>query len=261
MKRLIVLLFLLPLFGFSQILNIERYKIEKDTTKHFMFKATAGLNIYNRSASEENPVNLFGYNVDVNAMYHPKKHAYIAIGKLDYLRINDSDFLNFGFLHTRVNFFRENNINYEVFAQYSFDNFRGLEPRMLIGGGVRKNIVKDENLSLVLGVGLLYEKERWIHPVSQNIERVGFLKNSNYLSFRNTINDFLDLNTIGYYQVGYDNNISDFRHRISGITTLNTKISSRFSLTNSFEINYEDKPIVPVTKMIFAFKTGISLDL
>lgn len=260
MKKIFILLLFFPLFSSAQILNIERYKIEKDTARHFMFKATAGINIYNRSASALDPVNLFGYNVDVNTMYYPKKHAFIIIGKLDYLKINDNDFLNFGFLHARINFFRENNINYEVFSQYSFDNFRRLEPRILVGSGVRKNLVKDENISLVLGVGLLYEKERWKHPVDGHTITTDFLKSSNYLSFRYSVNEFLDLNTISYYQVGYDNNISSFRHRISSIITTNTKISSGFSLTNSLEMNYEDKPIVPITKLIFAFKTGISLD-
>lgn len=261
MKKLYAIILLLPLFNYSQILNIERFKIEKDTARHFKFKATAGIDIYNRSASAESPVNLFGYNVDVNAMYYPKKHAYIALGKLDYLRINEDDFLNFGFLHGRVNFYRENNINYEVFAQYSFDNFRGLEPRIIAGGGVRKNLIKNNNISLVLGVGALYENERWVHPVEGNAINVNFVKSSNYLSFRYTLNEFLDLNTINYYQVGYDRSISNFRHRISSITTLNTKISSTFSLTNSFEMNYEDKPIVPITRFIFSFRTGISLDL
>lgn len=260
MKKLLVLFLLLPLFSSSQILNIERYKIERDTTRHFMFKATAGLNLYNRSASADDPVNLFGYNVDVNAMYYPKKHAYIVIGNLDYLKINDDDFLNFGFFHTRVNFFRENNLNYEAFAQYSFDNFRGLDPRILVGAGIRKKLISDENISFILGIGLLYERERWKHPVDENMITANFLKNSNYLSFRYSINEFLDLNTINYYQVGYDNDISSFRHRFSSITTLNTKISSRFSLTNSMEMNYEDKPIVPITKFIFAFKTGFSFD-
>lgn len=261
MKKLYAITLLLPLLNYSQILNIERFKIEKDTAKSFMFKATAGVDVYNRSASAESPVNLFGYSVDINAMYYPKKHAYIAVGKLDYLRINEDDFLNFGFLHGRVNLFRENNINYELFAQYSFDNFRGLEPRVIAGGGIRKNLIKNEALTFVLGVGLMYENERWIHPTEGNVVNVSFLKSSNYLSFRYTLNEFLDLNTMNYYQVGYDNGISSFRHRISSITTLNTKITSKFSLTNSLEINYEDKPIVPITKFIFAFSTGFSLDL
>lgn len=225
-----------------------------------MLKATAGLNIYNRSAAEDSPVNLTGYNVDLNAMYYPGKHAYVFISKLDYLKINDSDFLNFGFIHGRIHFFREKDINYELFTQYSYDNFRGLDPRILAGVSVRKNLIKNENITFLFGIGLLYEKERWIHPHTEIPIEVNFLKNSNYLSFRYTINEFLDLNTLNYYQIGYDKQIRNFRHRISSMTTLNTRITSRFSLTNSIELNYEDKPVVPITKLIFAFRTGFSYD-
>lgn len=245
----------------SQILNIERYKIEKDTTKPFMLKATAGLNIYNRSAAADSPVDLFGYNANINAMYYPNKHAFIAVSRFDYLKINDNDFLNFGFFHGGVNFYRENDINYDVYSQYSYDNFRGLHPRVIGGGSLRKNLIKNDQLSFVLGIGGFFEHEIWENPITNQQIEVNLFKNSNYLSLRLSVNDFLDFNTMNYYQVGYDNSINSFRHRISSITNINTKISERFSLTNSFEINYEDKPIVPITKLIFAVRTGISVDL
>lgn len=247
--------------GQGQILNIERYKIEKDTAKVFTFKTTAGLNIYNRSAAADNPVDLFGYNININALYYPNKHAFMFVSKFDYLKINDNDFLNFGFIHGRVNFNRDEDINYDVYSQYSYDNFRGLHPRVIAGGSIRKNLIKNDNISFVLGIGGFFEHERWDNPITEEQVEVNLFKNSNYLSFRMSVNDFLDINTMNYYQVGYDNAINSFRHRISSITNINTKISERFSLTNSFEINYEDKPIVPITKLIFAFRTGISLDL
>lgn len=201
MKFVALLFFILSSFiAQSQILNIERYKIEKDTTKHFMFKTTFGLNIFNRSASEDSPVNLFGYNLDVNAMYYPDKHAYILVSKFDYLRINDNDFLNFGFLHGRINFLRENKLNYDVFTQYSYDNFRGLDPRIIVGGSLRYNLIKNESLSLVLGVGGFFESERWLNPMTEETVEINLFKNSNYLSFRYTINEILDLNTMNYYQ-------------------------------------------------------------
>lgn len=256
-----LLLFFVTLTGQSQILNIERYKIKKDTSKVFTFKTTAGLNIYNRSAAADSPVDLFGYNINLNALYYPNKHAYMFISKFDYLKINDNDFLNFGFVHGRINFNREEDINYDVYSQYSYDNFRGLHPRVVAGGSIRRNLIKSEKISFVLGIGGFFEHEKWDIPNTDEQIEVNLVKSSNYLSFRMSVNDFLDLNTMNYYQVGYDSEISSFRHRISSITNINTKISERFSLTNSFEINYEDRPIVPITKLIFSFRTGISVDL
>ncbi|MCH7403792.1 DUF481 domain-containing protein [Belliella kenyensis] len=259
-KIIFLLLVFFPFVSESQILNIEKSRLEKDTTKVFMLKTVAGMNIYNRSAAADDPVNLFGYNLDINALYYPGKHGYMFISKFDYLRINDSDFLNFGMVHGRVNFLRENTINFETFIQYSFDNFRGLDPRWIVGGSVRHSLISTDKISLLYGLGGMYEYEKWADPYQDRFVEVGFIKSSNYLSFRATINDFVDFNTVNYYQVGYDNNISAFRHRISNSTILNTKLNERFSISNSFEISYEDRPIVPITKVIYSFRTGLSFN-
>lgn len=244
----------------AQILNIEKLRMKKDTAKYFRFKTTFGINAFNRSAGENDPVRMFGYNLDLNAIYYPGRHAYVFISNLDYLNVNDEDVLNFGFLHGRANFLRKEKINYETFIQYSFDNFRGLDPRLLVGGSVRLNMIRSERVDLVLGVGGFQEWETWQHPYSEEVVQVSLVKSSNYFSLRATLNEYLSLNLINYYQVGYDKSISDFRQRISSSTILNTKITKRLSLTNTFDISYENRPIVPITKAIFALKVGLSLD-
>lgn len=251
---------MLPLFGNAQILNIERSRIEKDTSKVFLFKAVAGLNVFNRSAAADEPVNLFGYNLDVNALYYPGKHGYMIMSKFDYLRINDSDFLNFGMIHGRVNFLRERNTNYEAFTQYSFDNFRGLDPRWIAGGSIRHTFIKSDKITFLFGIGGMYEFEKWQVPNSEEFVELSLFKSSNYLTFQATLNDYVDINMVNYYQVGYDRSIDAFRNRISNSTILNTKLTEKFSITNTFEISYEDKPVVPITNVIFAFRTGLSIN-
>lgn len=259
-RILVIALFLTSFSTHAQILNIERYRLEKDTTKNLMIKATAGLNLFNRSAAADAPVNLFGYNWDINSMYHTGKHALIFVSNFDYLRINENDFLNFGLVHGRAVYNREKSQNFETYVQYSFDNFRGLAPRWIIGGTYRNKLVKSEKITLVLGIGALYENETWEDPYGEGFVQVSFIKSANYASLRWTINEFVDLNLVNYYQVGYDRDIRAFRNRISGTANLNTKITDRFSFKNSFEYSYEDKPIVPITPFIFAIRTGISFD-
>ncbi len=225
-----------------------------------MLKTNAGLSIYNRSAAADAPVNLFGYNFDVNSIYYPGKHAYMFISKFDYLRINESDFLNFGYLHGRINFLRDKRVNYETYVQFSYDNFRGLDPRWVLGGAVRHNLVKEDNFTFIFGVGGLYEFEKWLHPETGELVEASLFKSSNYVSLQWTINQFVDFNMVNYYQVGYDRSISSFRNRISNSTILNTKLTDMFSLTNTFEIAYEDQPIVPITRLIYSFKTGLAIN-
>ncbi len=226
-----------------------------------MLKATLGLNVFNRSAAENQPVNLFGYNVNVNAIAYPGQHAYIFVSRFDYLRINENDFLNFGFVHGRANFLRDRQINYETFGQYSYDNFRRLNPRWVVGGAVRHHLIREEKITLTVGVGGIYEFERWQHPFTDEFVEVSFLKSSNYFTLRATLNEFVDFNTVNYYQVGYDQAAGVWRHRLNGSLNVNTKITSRFSLTNAFDISYEDKPIIPITRLIYSFRAGMSVDL
>lgn len=244
----------------AQILNIERHRLKSDTVQ-FLMNARFGLNINNRSAAEDAPVNLFGVNTAANAIYKGEKHGYIFVGQTDYLSINDSEFLNFGFAHFRVNFFRERKLNYELFTQASYDNFRGLDPRIIGGGGVRFRAVETEKAELTLGLGGFYEYERWQIPNTENFTEVDFVKLSLYTSVRKDFNENLTFNAVIYYQGGYDGGISAVRHRVSGNVNLNTKITERFSLNNSFEFSYEDKPIVPITKFIYALRTGVLISL
>lgn len=260
-KNFIMAFFLLTAFAVDgQILNMEKYRADGDSLKKYALNIGGSLTINNRSASADEPVNLFGYNFSIHGIYKPKKHAFIFIAHRNFLRINDSPFLNFGYAHARVNFLRENKLNYEVFTQISDDNFRGLRPRVIAGGSLRYRLVEKDNSELIFGTGGFYEYEKWIHPVdNQNVE-INLLKSTNNIVFRFAVSETFNLNGILYYQVGYDKDIKKFRNRYSGEINLNAKISKKLNLVNSFNYSYEDRPIVPVTPFIFSFTTGINME-
>ncbi len=262
-KTIFLLIFFvtLPFLSEAQILNIERLRLEKDTAKNFLVKLTAELNAYNRSADPDNPANFLGYNLDFNSIYYPNKHAYTLMGRFDYVELNNANVVNFGFLHGRINFLRERNVSYETFIQYSYDGFRGLDPRWLAGGAIRFKLFKNEKTTFILSTGAMYEYEKWqVRNSDQQIE-ANFFKSSNYLSIRHSLNEIIDFNMVSYYQTGYDKKIKAFRNRLSTSIILNSKLTNRLSWKNSFDMSYEDKPIIDITKLIYSFKTGISLDL
>jgi len=169
--------------------------------------------------------------------------------------------LNFGFAHLRGHLYHEGATSVEIYGQYSYDNFRGLDPRMLLGANIRQTLTSSESVELTAGVGPMYEWERWQHPNTDVIQEVSFLKLNTFLVVRKSISEWVDLNAITYYQVGYDNDISALRHRWSGTVNINTRLSKRWSLNNAFQYSYEDKPIVPITKFIFDWRVGLSIDL
>jgi len=245
----------------GQILNMEKLRLEQDTAKNLLSKTTIGLTANNRSGAEDEPAHLFAFNFDVNLMYYPGRHAYILVSKFDYLRVNDEGVMNFGYLHARSNFLRERKFNYETFVQYSFDNPRGLDTRWIFGGGLRHDIFKTDKTTFLIGVGGMFEQESWRYPRTERYMQADLFKSSNYLSLQSAITDYLDLNLVSYYQTGHDSSIDAFRNRLSFSLILNTKLTDKLSLTNSFDMAYEDKPIIPITKLIYTLKTGISIDL
>jgi len=244
----------------AQILNIEKHRLNSDSS-NFLFKGSAGMQLYNRSAAADEPVNLYGVNVSLNAQYSAGEHAFIAIAQSNYLEINENPWLNFGFAHLRGHFFSDRSTSFETYGQYSYDNFRGLDPRVLLGANIRQALTKNGKFELIVGGGPMYEWENWNHPSTQEVREVSFLKLSSFIILRQSLSEWVDFNTIVYYQSGYDEAIGDFRHRYSGTVNINTRLSKRWSLNNSFHYNYEDRPIVPITKFIFDWRVGLSIDL
>lgn len=252
---------ILPFLLSAQILNMEKLRMEQDTAKHFLSKATIGLTANNRSGAEDEPAHLFAFNFDINLMFYPGKHAYILVSKFDYLKVNKEGLMNYGYLHARSNFLRKRRFNYETFVQYSFDNARGLDTRWIFGGGIRHDIFKTDKTTFLFGVGGMFEQEKWRYPLTDRFVQANLFKSSNYLSLQSAINEYIDLNLVNYYQTGYDSTIEGFRNRLSVSLILNAKLTERLSLTNSFDLAYEDKPVVPITKLIYTLKTGISINL
>lgn len=245
----------------AQILNLEKYRADGDSIKKFAFNFNGSFNVNNRSAAQDNPVNLLGYNVSLDAIYTPDKHGYIFLAHRNFLRINDSPFLNFGFIHGRINFLRKNNLNYETFVQVSDDNFRGLNPRFIAGGSIRYRVLDLDETEITIGTGGFYEFEKWLNPINDQMVEVNFIKSSSNIVFRHTFNKSFHANGIVYYQFGYDKNIQRFRNRYSLDLNFNSKITDRFSLTTHFDLSYDDRPIVPITPFIYAVRVGLGFDL
>jgi hypothetical protein len=236
---------------------MEKHRVEQDSGNFSALNINLNFSLFNRSADADNPVNLLGLNNRFQFFRKQGKHGYIFIHQLDYLRINENPWLNTGFNHLRVHFWRANDRSMEVYAQHSYDNFRRLNPRIVGGVNARFKGIQDSIFSLSFGIGPMYEREWWRHPTTEELVEVSFLKLNFYTSFRWKIADNIDMNGLAYYQAGYDPGIADVRHRVFFSTNLLTRITRRVSLNTSFEFNYEDKPIIPITPFIFDIRNGL----
>lgn len=257
--------FVLILLGTSnlqgQIMNIEKFRLDSLSRKNpFRLKLEANFDVYNRSATEEERAEFIALGSEISSIYAPGKHFYMLLGEIHYVENNSKEILNNGNLHVRSTLNFRNKYSPELFAQIQFDDFRGLNYRAIAGGAFRWNAIREKKFMLTLGAGPMYEFERWKSLEDQSITEVDFVKLSSNVIIRWTISTHVDFNTIIYYQVGYDDEISRARNRYNNNTNLNFRITELISFKMGLRLAYEDRPIVPITKFIYSVENGISLN-
>ena len=237
----------------AQILNFEKYRKPGDTEKQksLVGQVSLDFSLNNRSLNQNGEADLYvGTNIASDVAYFLADHAYYLFGDLVYSAVGEQEITSTGFIHARANLLRRRFLSYELFAQSQFDQARGMDQRLLAGGGLRFKLADTEQNKLAIGTGLMLEKEKW------ESQHKSLLKTTNYISFAHRFNDRIRFSTIGYYQTGYDDMIEALRNRISGEFVLQANIFGSFSYTTSFFIFYEDKPIELVNKLIFSLTNG-----
>jgi hypothetical protein len=259
-------LFFLTSKADAQILNIERSRIERDSANYFTGKAGLNFSMFNRNAGKDNPNNYLQLTFDGNVAFISARHSYLLLNYYNYLLVNyDSKeqrntVASTGYSHFRTNLLFKNPLSYELFVQAQADKARGLDLRTLVGGGIRYRLLRTKNSAIYVGTGWMHEHEEWENPEQeQRLIVSDLLKSTNYLSLRTKLSEQVSTEGIVYYQVGPDKRIDRFRNRVSGDVTLQVKLTSRFSFRTNFNCVYEDEPIVPITKFVYAVSNGVQV--
>ncbi|WP_439883042.1 DUF481 domain-containing protein [Pontibacter sp. MBLB2868] len=222
--------------------------------------------MFNRNAGKNNPNNYLQLTFTGDLAYISVHHSYLLLNYYNYLLVNyDSDELrntvaSTGYSHFRVNLFRRRKLSYELFTQIQADKARGLELRTLAGGGLRLALLREKDVSVYFGTGLMQEHEEWEDPEEEGrLVTSDLFKSTNYISTKAKISDNVSTESIVYYQVGHDAKADIFRNRVSGDVSLNFKLNTKLSFRTNFSCTYEDEPIVPVTHFVYAITNGIQV--
>jgi len=251
----------------AQILNIEKARVDQDSANYLTGKLGVNFSVYNQNAGKNNPNNYLQFTFDGNLAYVSSQNSYLLINNYNYLLVNFTSeeqrntVASTGYSHFRVNFLRKRRLSYELFAQIQADKARGLELRSLEGGGLRIAILRENDVNVYVGTGLMHEHEEWKDLGQEGVgyQIADLIKSTNYISTKVKLSEQLATEGIVYYQFGYDNNIERMRNRVSGNVSLDVKLNSKFSFRTSFSCTFEDRPIVPVTKFVYALTNGIQL--
>ena len=245
----------------AQILNVERERYSSDSSHYFTGNASLNFSVFNRTAAADNPTRLVSANANAQLSYIADKHLYMWLNHLEYLEINNAPFNHFAYTHLRANFLHKRRLSYEVFAQYQYDLLRGLDRRLLAGGGLRLRLIKSKKLDLHYGLGGKFEEEMWQNPKSEVplLVNTDFWKSTQYLSVFYRINEQARLNTIVYHQATYDQTVGYFRQRYMGDIQLTFGLSKWLSFRSNFNFAYDNAPIVDITKFIYNISNGIQV--
>lgn len=253
--------FVAPSWSHAQIMNIEKFRLDSLSRENpFQFKLEANFDFYNRSATAEEQAEFVALGSELSSVYAPGDHFYMVLGEISYVENNANKILNNGNIHLRTTFNYRKKLSPELFAQAQYDDFRGLSDRLLGGAALRWNMMRENNFLLTFGTGPIYEYERWRDFTSDNVKEVRFIKISTNVIIRWTIGEYIDFNSVFYYQVGYDNSINSTRNRVTNSSNLNFQISEKISFKTGLRFAYEDRPIIPITKFIYSVENGISLN-
>ena len=128
--------------------------------------------------------------------------------------------------------------------------------RFLAGGGARWRPYSNENSFMHIGIGLFFENEKWKDFEGQFIYK-NIWKTSNYISANLNLGNNGSLTMSMYYQGGYDTEDDVFRNRLSGVIGLEFGIIRQLKFVLDFSIHYEDRPIIPINKIVYRLSNGL----
>ena len=250
----------------AQILNVEKTRIKGDSANYFLGNIGVDFNINNRNLDDSGQASYFiSIRATSDVGYLSKHHSFFLLSEFQYNATSQQSINSTGYGHFRSTFLRKRKLSYEGYAQIQYDQGRGMVFRGLVGGGLRLRLYEKERSNLYVGVGIMREREVWEVPnneaseVASNTIGINIWKNSNYLTTYVSLNQNVSFNAITYFQTGYDPQSDFFRHRVSLDANLLIKISTRLAFRTTAGFTYENRPIVPIAKLVYSVTNGIQV--
>lgn len=258
-KYLLFLFFLFSNFvNRAQVLNINTRDVISDSADYWMGWVDFFFEMDNRSPTPDEDASLLTLESSIDIIYVSDQHAYYLSGELNHYQATGDPVISTGYAHVRMDLKRKSKLSGEWYTQFNFDHSRHLQLRVIAGAGLKYQLVQKEEVDFDVGMGLMYEHEKW-----ENLARDGthtfndMLKSSNYIKTNIELTDNINLAYISYYQIGYDDTIEDYRQRVSAQLQLEFEFSKHFSFMVEGSVHYENKPVIPINKTIYGIQNGL----
>ncbi len=241
---------------FSQVLNIEKFRISSDSTRHLTGQLEFGFR------AKKQDVDLFDYTLKSNVFYFSKTKAYFFLSELRSTKVANKRGEYGGFAHARIALNRKK-ITPEIFSQIQFDRGIGLDNRRIFGAVLREQLYTSSKSYLHTNQGFFYELETW-----ENRDSLGsakylinpFVKFSANLTYEQKVATNVYWFSTVYFQSRPEPNYF-FKPRLSGEAVLRFKVNAKISWSNSFTFTYDMLPVIRLARYYHQIKSTLTLDL
>lgn len=172
------------------------------------------------------------------------------------LKTEDQKYTHLRYLH-KLN---EETLYGELFFQGKENVFKGIDRRLLIGGGIRWRFLSDAEWGkFYLGLGAFHENiDYTVSPtapagtVAEADESKARL--NSYLAYTHTVSDSAEVNLVGYYQPSFEESGD---HYTSFMAELEVHVVYELYLSFIYEIDYDSRPPAGVKKQDRMTKTSL----
>lgn len=245
--------------AFSQVLHTENFNVIIDTTKVLKGNFTPSFRYRNL---KEDFLEI-GNTADVSVRFG--KNAFTVANRIEYSVLGDENILSGGFLYLEYANLQSKKIALEPFFQMHWNEVRGLDTKYAGGINLRWRALVKNNTGLFVGIGSLYEYERWSYsgvpddllPIDQSAIEINRFRGNSYISFKQKFGDLFDLDISGYYQP-YLSSLFD-NYRLASSFELTYNFTKYIGLRLLYQNIYDSSPLVQIDKLYHDVNFGITI--
>jgi hypothetical protein len=232
--------------GFSQIVNIERARMQSDTVG-WLGSAGASLSLTRNSQQ------VFNSDLDAHIQYKSKKNLYLLLGNYGFLKGGNTKLIDYAFLHLRFNTKITRTLRWEIFTQLQDNVINRIQWRFLLGTGPRFKLVSTKICRLYAAALLMYEQER---ESGSHVNHTD-IRSSSYVSLTVIPNNNVEIISTTFFQPLLKD-INDYR--LLNQTSLKVKAGKHVRVKINWNYLNDNFPAPGIPSVNYTLATGFDYE-
>lgn len=228
---------------FSQV-NVEDKRMGSEESG---FSGSIGLTVELERGNSE----LTQIGMKPRLLYRYGPSQWFILNSYSFVDTKEGSVVNEGFSHLRYNYSVSSVVVIEALTQIQYNREQDLRQRLLLGAGLRFELLQRKKVALAVGATGMYEYEE--------LDSGGIIRtprNSDYVTISLTRGDYLTLSNTVYVQPAFDD-LEDFR--ILDNFELTVALSSWLATTLSLEYRYDSEPPSGIKEYDLTLENGLTV--